>query len=350
MSRKTAMDAIFSAKPTAEKLGAPNSAPQTPTPPRIRSGAIAAMGASLQQLTEQAKIAENIEAGTAIVELDPALIESSFVADRIADATDPTLDGLVESMRESGQQVPILVRPHPTSADRYQIAYGHRRVRAAARLGVPVRAVVRKMSDQDLVIAQGKENLERRDLSFIEKAFFALHLEALKFDRSVIMQAIATDKGDLSRYLSVAKSIPEHVAAAIGPAPKAGRARWLALAEHLQTAASRKAADKAIADPAFQTLDTDSRFSRLLSAITKPTATGNKPETRTVVAISGQKIARVIQSGPELKIAVDQDLGAEFAAFLIDQLPSLFETYKGANGKGEAGEGDALVNQQREQE
>jgi ParB family chromosome partitioning protein len=309
------------------------------------------MGASLQQLTEQAKIAENIEAGSTIVELNPALLDGSFVADRIADATDSTLDGLVESMRESGQQVPILVRPHPSSPDRYQIAYGHRRVRAAARLGVPVRAVVRKLSDQELVVAQGKENLERRDLSFIEKAFFALHLEAMEFDRSVIMQAIATDKGDLSRYLSVAKAIPERVASAIGPAPKAGRARWLALAEHLQTAASKKAADKAIADPAFQGLDTDSRFSRLLSTISKPAgAVGDKPETRTVVALSGQKIARVMQSGPELKIAVDQGLGAEFAAYLIDQLPSLFEAYKGANGKGEAGEGGALANPQLEQE
>jgi ParB family chromosome partitioning protein len=298
------------------------------------------MGASLQQLTESAKLAEQVEAGSAIVELDTSQIDSSFVSDRLADANDPTIDALVESIRESGQQVPILVRPHPDDKERYQVAYGHRRVKAAARLGVPVRAVVRSLTDQELVVAQGKENLDRRDLSFIEKAFFALHLERLKFDRAVIMQALSTDKADLSRYLAVAKSIPERIASAIGPAPKAGRARWLALAERLEAASAKKAAEKAIADPSFTSLDTDSRFARVLAAISSPArGQGTKADVRTVVARSGRKIARVAQDGRDLKISVDQGLDATFAAFLVEQLPSLFDAYVAeAGGQGDAGE------------
>jgi ParB family chromosome partitioning protein len=336
MSRKTAMDAIFAAPVKApEKLGTPNSLPQTLPPPRIRSGAIAAMGASLQQLTD---IRDQVESGSAIVELDTALIDGSFVSDRMADATDASIDALVESIRESGQQVPILVRPHPDNMGRYQIAFGHRRVRAVARLGIKIRAVVRDLTDQELVVAQGKENLDRRDLSFIEKAFFALHLEALNFDRAVIMRALSTDKGDLSRYIAVAKSIPENITRAIGPAPKAGRARWIALSEALAIAAARKAAEKAIVEPTFASLDTDSRFSRVLSAATKKPSVGNSQPGRAgakmISTASGQKVAKVDHAGRDLKISVDKGFDAEFAAYLVQQLPVLAEAYAKARGEG----------------
>jgi len=334
MSRKTAMDAIFSASVKApEKLGAPNALPQTP--PRIRSGAIAAMGASLQQLTD---LRDQVESGSAIVELDPALIDGSFVSDRIADATDSSIDALVESFRESGQQVPILVRPHPNNRNRYQIAFGHRRVRAATRLGIKVRAVVRDLTDQELVVAQGKENLDRRDLSFIEKAFFALHLEALNFERAVIMQALSTDKSDLSRYIAVAKAIPENIANAIGPAPKAGRARWIALSEALASSAARRLAEKAISEPTFAGLDTNSRFSRVLSVVTrKPSIRDSQVDrtgTQMISTASGLKVAKVNYSGRDLKISVDKGFDAEFAAYLVEQLPVLAEAYAKAREEG----------------
>ncbi|WP_230534546.1 plasmid partitioning protein RepB [Microvirga roseola] len=326
MSRKSAMDKVFAAM--TEQLGAPNSAPQVPSPPRVRSGAIAAMGASLQQLTE---IRDQVESGSAIVEIETDLIDGSFVSDRMADATDSSIDSLAESIRESGQQVPILVRPHPDQKDRYQVAFGHRRVKAAARLGIKVRAVVRNLTDQELVVAQGKENLDRRDLSFIEKAFFALHLETLKFDRTVIMQALSTDKADLSRYIAVARAIPEAIASAIGPAPKAGRARWIALSEALSGPAAKRAAEAAIAEVSFANLDTDSRFSQVLSAVTKKPSVGNsEPKARTISIGSGQKVAKVRQTGRDLKISIDQGFDTAFAAYLIEQLPSLAEAYASA--------------------
>lgn len=329
MSRKTAMDAIFSASVKApDKLGTPNAAPQTPPTPRVRSGAIAAMGASLQQLTD---LRDQVESGSAIIELDPTLIHGSFVSDRMADATDASIEALAESIRESGQQVPILVRPHPDTKGRYQIAFGHRRVSAARRLGIKVRAVVRDLTDQELVVAQGKENLDRRDLSFIEKAFFALHLEALGFERAVIMQALSTDKSDLSRYIGVAKSIPEDIASAIGPAPKAGRARWIALADALASASARKAAEKAVAEPAFMGLDTDSRFSRVLSPAThKAPVDAPRSErggARVVSTASGRKVAKVSHTGRDLKISVDKGFDADFAAYLVEKLPGLAEAY-----------------------
>ena len=100
------------------------------------------------------------------------------MVDTTADASD-----FIDAIRITGQQVPILVRPHPEIEGRYQIAYGHRRARAARELGRPVRAVVRQMSDAELVVAQGQENSARRDLSFIERALYAAKLERAGFDR-----------------------------------------------------------------------------------------------------------------------------------------------------------------------
>jgi ParB family chromosome partitioning protein len=289
------------------------------------------MGTSLQQLTESAKLAEQIEAGSVVVDLDPGSIDSSFVSDRIADATDPSLDALVESMRQSGQQVPILVRPHPTATGRYQVAYGHRRLRAAERLGINVRAVVRSLSDQELVVAQGKENLERRDLSFIEKAFFALHLETLDFERAVIGSALSTDKGDLSRYLAVAKAVPENIAKAIGPAPKAGRARWLALVDALSKGKS-KAVDRLIEDPGFQGQPTDQRFALLLAAATRRTA-AREPDRQDWTDDTGRKVARIERSDTRFTLSIDERLEPAFGDYLLARLPEILAAFRSGEGE-----------------
>ena len=128
---------------------------------------------------------------------------------------------------EAGQQVPILVRPHPDKPGRYQSGLGHRRLRAADALRRQVRAMVRRLTDAELVVAQGKENGERRDLSFIERASFAAHLEERGFERSTIMTALGVDKADLSRLIALARSFRPRLSARSGrhrrQAGRAGR-------------------------------------------------------------------------------------------------------------------------------
>src|SRR4051794_16003417 len=125
---------------------------------------VGAVGQSLSEISERAKRADEIEKklteGEVIVELDPALIDPSFVADRMPLSSE-ALESLREKIREHGQLNPILVRPHPKIEGRYQVAFGHRRLRAVKEIGRNVRAVVRQLSDEELVIAQGQENHER---------------------------------------------------------------------------------------------------------------------------------------------------------------------------------------------
>ncbi|RUW02844.1 plasmid partitioning protein RepB, partial [Mesorhizobium sp. M1A.F.Ca.IN.022.05.2.1] len=268
MSRRDAINSLFLKKP---ETPAPS---PVKAPDRVRTGAIAAMGSSLQEMTESVRAADRLQqqlaSGEAVVSLEPGQIDGSVIADRIHIDVDPGFDELVASIAENGQQVPILVRPHPEKAGRFQIAYGRRRLRAAAQLGRPVQAIVRNLTDNELVVAQGRENLDRNDLSFIEKALFAKHLEDAGYDRQTIIAALSTDKGDLSRYIAIARRIPEAMLRRIGPASKVGRARWLGLAERLGDAKTTALIERVLNDPAVLAMDSDTRFQEVWKALSKP--------------------------------------------------------------------------------
>jgi ParB family chromosome partitioning protein len=81
------------------------------------------------------------------------------------------LADLTASIKARGVLQPILVRPHPKAAGRYQIIAGERRWRASGQAGLAtVPVVVRALSDLDAMAAALVENLQRADLNPIEEA------------------------------------------------------------------------------------------------------------------------------------------------------------------------------------
>ncbi len=199
---------------------------QTPLPAAgaPRSGAIGAMSNTLRGLAAKADAAAILEQGAAVIDLDPSLIDASFIADRVADANDVGLGSLVESIRESGQQVPVLVRPHPTASGRYQIAFGRRRTRAAQVLERPVRAIVRRSR-----MPNSSSRRARRTWSGGTSATSSARSSpapgGARLPARDDHRRDGRGKGDLSTLISVARSVPEDVLTAIGPArPPDGRA------------------------------------------------------------------------------------------------------------------------------
>jgi len=80
------------------------------------------------------------------------------------------LEELCQSIREKGVLQPILVRP-AMYAGQYEIVAGERRWRAAQRTGVRViPALVRSLSDVEVLEIAIVENVQRADLSPIEEA------------------------------------------------------------------------------------------------------------------------------------------------------------------------------------
>lgn len=331
MSRKDAINSLFLGKP-AQSTSATVSPAKSPE--RVSSSAIGAMGTSLQELTQgaraAAKLHEQLLAGDHVVSLDTSLIDPSPIADRLPADLDPGFDILVASIEQSGQQVPVLVRPHPSTDGRFQIAYGRRRLRALTQLSKPVKAIVRELSDDELVVAQGRENLDRADLSFIEKALFAKRLEDAGYDRSVIMASLSTDKSDLSRYIAIARRVPEELARQIGPAAKAGRARWSALVDAL---AKPKASDRVAAvtsSEKFRTADSDSRFGLVFSALAPTAERSAKGEGWSTP--EGRRAARIERRGTQTAITFDEKRVPAFAAFVAERLDALYAEFANQHG------------------
>lgn len=332
MSRKDTLKAMLSRRD--QELPSGNSPTHEPAPPaeaaadkklhHIRSGAVGAMGRSLGNIANAADQARAlIAAGSAVVEISTDKIEASFISDRLADdGTD--LARLTDAIRESGQKSPILVRPHPEKPDSYQIAFGHRRVRVMAALKLPVKAVVQNLSDEELVVIQGQENSARADLTYIERGLFALALEERGFDRRVIMSSLGMEKTQLSKLMGVAHSVPRSLVEAIGSAPKAGRPRWVALAERLGTSKQGAALQGLLDSRAFRDADSDSRFSQVMEflAVQK---TGKKPEA--VKSGTGVKLATLERGGSKVSMVFDEKAAPAFADYVAGRLAELHQSY-----------------------
>jgi ParB family chromosome partitioning protein len=300
-----------------------------PKPTRVAAGSVRAMGLELSHLTSEADQASilrgRLSSGSVVVELDPEDVEQSFIADRLSPTSDPQYRQLVESIRRDGQKIPILVRPLPDKGEAYQIAYGHRRWHAARELGIKVRAIVQELTDAELVIAQGKENSERRSLSFIERALFAANLNDRGFDRATINAALAVQSAETTRLLSVAASVPPYIMSAIGPAPKAGRTRWMELVDYLGNSDTAELASQTVEQPSFKRLGTDARFESLIT--TMRTATSNPTAAELIIDIRGQPVVKVTRSGQGLRLWIDERTASGLGAYLMRSLAEVVRRF-----------------------
>jgi ParB family chromosome partitioning protein len=345
-TRKNQLRSLFGNPAPSEGAdqAAPASQPAPEPQKRTTSGAVKAMGLSLnalsQEVDEARRLRESLANGEQVVELDPAFIERSPFLDRLSEGAtlDDSFEQLKQSIAEHGQQVPVLVRPHadPEKAGQgfFQIAYGHRRAQAARALGRKVRAVVRVLDDNQLAVAQGKENAERRALSFIERAFFAKTLLDHGFDRATAQAALAVHKSEMSRLLQVAEMIPIHVAQAIGPAPKAGRPRWLALGELLANKRVNHWAMETMTDQSFRDCaDSDTRFQmifdRLLSSH-QGHAGKAAAAVQPIEGADGVALGELTRIGKRSRITFGDGAGQGFADYVAAQLPSLHAAFKAA--------------------
>ena len=252
-----------------------------------------------------------------IQDLDPELIEDTGHRDRLA-ITDDDVADLRASIAAYGQQVPILVRPHPRLSGRYQVVYGRRRLAAITGTGVTVKAMVRSMSDREAVLAQGQENSVRKDPSFIEKALFAQALRQSGYEAPLILDALNLNRAILSQMDTVTASVPAEMIYAIGAADGIGRRRWMDLANNVKAIggdALRLIPGDLDADQA-----TDARFDKvdraLKSHLRPALPTQTAPNSRTIRTNSGQAIAEIMAEQARLKIVVDKKHNADFATWL----------------------------------
>ncbi len=211
----------------------------------------------------------------AIREIDPALVDDWGPADRLDEftAVNPEDDGesfeaLKNSIREGGQQVPILVRRSNTEG-RFEAIYGRRRLKACRDLGINVRANVQDLDDATALLAKGLENAARRNLSFYEKARFAEAILEAGHDSATVKQVLNLSKSGLSHLAKVTQNVPAKVGDLVGSAPKSGRPKWTALAELFIAGKLTEQAALKFLENSGPALGSDDRLEALLKEATR---------------------------------------------------------------------------------
>lgn len=301
----------------------------------------------LSSFTEIAEQAERLREGETIIEIDPALVDDSFARDRF-DLDDPEYQEeyaqVRDGIRDHGQDSPAVVRPHPQTAGRYILVFGHLRRKIALELGRKLRAVVRDISDRDHVIAQGQENNNRANTSFIEKARFAADIVSHKFDddNSTVFEALSIDTTTLSKMLAVA-NLPVPLLDAIGRAKKTGRDRWYELKLLLDRPGSLEVALSIIEEPGFSSLRSDTRFERVLTSV-KALGRRGRPSkassSRNWKPGDGRLEAAINGSGRKFTIALKAkgNDAAAFGNFLSDNLNRFYEEFRSGKPANENGD------------
>ncbi|KQU95566.1 plasmid partitioning protein RepB [Mesorhizobium sp. Root102] len=267
---------------------------------------------------------------SSVVDLDPATVDTSFVSDRL-DEDDEAYQELLAAIRERGQDSPILVRPHPEVSGRFQTVFGHRRVKVARQLGRPVRAVVKKMGDEDHVIAQGQENAARADLSFIERTLFADRILKRGHSPDTVKSALALDDTTFSKMRSVTSNIPESVILAVGAAKGVGRDRWWQLAKLMEHPGAAARAAEYVTTADFAQPGSEARFARLFDFVSAPVKrprASSKPQERAWVPQDKSVQAKITDTGKVFTLALKSKEASPFGAFIAGKLDELFEAFR----------------------
>jgi ParB family chromosome partitioning protein len=135
----------------------------------------------------------------------------------------------VESIRERGVLIPILVRPQNDGT--FQIVSGHRRCHASLLAGkTEIPAIVREMDDDTAILLMVDSNLQREELLPSEKAFaYKMKLDAMKrqgqrtdltsaqfgrkFDgkesRELLAEQTGESRNQISRYIRLTYLVPD---------------------------------------------------------------------------------------------------------------------------------------------
>ncbi len=315
----------LAAQPQAE-----SPAPASPAAPanRVGAGVIGAAHRAIDDIrAERDRLKALLESGGGrVCELDPALIDPSPYPDRLPDDEPQDFEALKRSMEADGQKVPVQVRRHPAAPGRYQIVYGHRRLRAAKELGLPVRAIEVEISDLDLVVAQGIENASRQDLTWIERALFAARMDEAGIKPRDIYAALSIEDAELARMRSVYRAVPVDVIEAIGRAPKVGRPRWLEFARIITAEPEALEAVRTFLSLSGSVgRGSDQRFQQALNII--KTRESQVPELVTLADAAGTKFGSCKISAQEVRISPAGPHGAAFLRFIGEQLPALAERF-----------------------
>ena len=229
--------------------------------------------------------------------IDSALVDPSKWANRHESSfAGPEFLSLKAEIEHAGGNVqPILVRP---SADRFEVVFGHRRLRACKELGLPVLAMIQEVADKDLFTLMDRENRERESLSPYEQGdMWRKALDAALFPSA---RKLASDIGVSPQLVDkclILARLPAVVLSAFA-SPTALQVRW---GPELRDAAAKDLAGlsfRAAAITPAQKLNAPAVFASLLDRTPSPSSVVSIPAKTPSGASIGQW--RLAAGGPSV--------------------------------------------------
>lgn len=126
---------------------------------------------------------------------------------------DEALNELSDSIREHGVLQPIVLRK---KSAKYEIVVGERRFRASKRAGLTtIPAIIRELTDQEMMELAILENLQREDLTPIEEAEAYYNLiQNLKFTQEELAVRLGKSRPHIANHIRLL-SLPQDVRTAI---------------------------------------------------------------------------------------------------------------------------------------
>ncbi|RWQ34693.1 MAG: ParB/RepB/Spo0J family partition protein [Mesorhizobium sp.] len=146
---------------------------------------------------------------------------------------DADLTDLAQSIREHGVVQPVVARPSPTQAGRYEIIAGERRWRAAQRAGLSeIPIIVRDVNDRTALELAIIENVQRTDLNPVEEAMgYQQLIDDHGYTQADLGQVIGKSRSHVANTLRLLK-LPDVIRdMLVDGALSAGHARTLVTAE-----------------------------------------------------------------------------------------------------------------------
>lgn len=249
--------------------------------------------------------------------LDASLVQPSRYANRhpASFAGSDYLRLKAEIQDACGNVQPIKVRPVRGAkgefSERYEVVFGHRRLRACQELGLPVLSLIDNLDDQSLFVEMERENRARKDLSAWEQGTMyrrALDMGLFPSNRK-LSEAIGVDLSALGKALALA-NLPEFVVHAF-PSPLTLQFRWAKpLADAIAANPDEVRAEAQRLSNQHAKLSAREVFSRLTAIRAELQAQGvepfHPPTVRESITVNGQELASLtVQQDGRIEISIE---------------------------------------------
>ena len=122
------------------------------------------------------------------------------------------LNELASSIKKSGVFQPVILRQPNPQLSRYELIAGERRFRASKIAGkATIPAIIRQMSDEQMMEVAVLENLQREDLTPLEEAqAYATLMDKLNLTQAQVAKRLGKSRPYIANYLRLL-SLPEEV-------------------------------------------------------------------------------------------------------------------------------------------